>query len=126
MIILLITTGLVACTTDQYSGEERTVLEGQVNSSNDNPVDGLIVSLYPVFDIPEDGNIRQLETMYLSNPISSVKIDNSGKISLSFPKHEKTDVYCIEIKKDYTTKYYGYISRYNTVNHYINVGTLIF
>src|SRR5690554_500054 len=127
MIILLITTGLVACTKDQYNGDERTVLEGRVISGTQ-AIKDVEVMLFPTTFLPEDSSISEIEYQNLSSgkAISSTKTDNDGYFSTSFPRSEDADVYFIRIQKGSRTIYYGYISPQNTVNYYINVGNLNF
>ncbi len=49
-----------------------------------------------------------------------------GKLSLSIPRNEETDVYVVKVSRGYNSRYYGYISRYNARKYYINLGTLNF
>lgn len=127
MIILLITTGLVACTKDQYNGDERTVLEGRVISGTQ-AIKDVEVMLFPTTFLPEDSSISEIEYQNPSSgkAISSTKTDNDGYFSTSFPRSEDADVYFIRIQKGSRTIYYGYISPQNIVNYHINVGDLNF
>ena len=127
MIILLITTGLVACTKDQYNGDERTVLEGRVISGTQ-AIKDVEVMLFPTTFLPDDSSISEIEYQNPSSgkAISSTKTDNDGYFSTSFPRSEDADVYFIRIQKGSRTIYYGYISPQNIVNYHINVGDLNF
>ena len=128
LLFFLVITSISACTTDHYTGEERTVLEGHVTTDLTS-VQGLEVTVFPSSYLPESGDITELEyhsERHSQYAISATKTDKNGNFSLSFPQNERNDVYYIEIKKDYRTKYYGYISEFNVTNHYINVGTLNF
>ena len=118
---------VVACTTDQYSGEERTVLEGRIISGTQ-AVKDVEVMLFPTSFLPEDSSISEIEYQNPSSgkAISSTKTDNDGYFSTSFPRSEDADVYFIRIQKGSRTIYYGYISPQNIVNYHINVGDLNF
>lgn len=128
ILFFLVITSISACSTDHYTGEERTVLEGRVTTDLTS-VQGLKVTVFPSSFSPESGDIAEIEQhsdQHSRYAISTTTTDKNGNFSLSFPQNEKNDVYYIEIKKDYHTKYYGYISEFNVTNHYINVGTLNF
>lgn len=124
---------LTSCSTDYYIGDERTVLEGVV-VSNGQPLYNAKVEVFPTGVLPETGSIEEINRSgndyywrYIDDaPISIVTTDQSGKISLSFPRNTGTSVYYIKITKNNNVKEYGYISAYNTMNYYVNVGTLNF
>lgn len=127
ILFFLAVTSLTACTTDYYTGEERTVLEGRVVSGQ-TAVSGVEIMVFPTSFLPESSNISELDFQNpnSANAISYTKTDQNGNFSLSFPKNESNDVYYIRIQKGHTTKYYGYISEYNVTDYYINVGALNF
>lgn len=124
---------LTSCSTDYYIGDERTVLEGVV-VSNGQPLYNAKVEVFPTGVLPETGSIEEINRSgndyywrYIDDaPISIVTTDQNGKISLSFPRNTGTSVYYIKITKNNNVKEYGYISAYNTMNYYVNVGTLNF
>ena len=119
------------CTNDFYDGDTRTIIEGNIVYNN-SPLQNAEVNFYPVYNQPKNGSIAELSTSeivydrYQDEPISisKTKTHSSGKISVSIPRNEDTSVYVIKITHGKNTKYYGYISHYNTNNYYVNLGTL--
>lgn len=126
-LFFVATLSLLACTKDQYNGDERTVLEGRIISGTQ-AVKDVEVMLFPTSFLPEDSSISEIEYQNPSSgkAISSTKTDNDGYFSTSFPRSEDADVYFIRIQKGSRTIYYGYISPQNIVNYHINVGNLNF
>lgn len=118
---------------DYYDGDERIVIEGFVVTQG-KPFGNVTIKVYPSFHEPENGTISEInrndeynhDGWKFYDPISVTSTNTDGKISLSIPRSEDTDVFVIEIGHDYDTKTYGYISSYNTVNHYVNLGTLTY
>ena len=43
------------------------------------------------------------------------------KVSIAIPSNEYTSVYVVKVTRGKNSKYYGYISHYNT-NNYFNLG----
>ncbi|HLW41614.1 MAG TPA: hypothetical protein VKY82_04535 [Flavobacterium sp.] len=128
-LFLLGAVSLIGCT-DYYDGGERTVLEGRVISDGQ-PLPYAKVEVWPSPAAPKSGIISELNPYEYENytynytaPISSVTTDANGTVSLSFPKNTSTTVYFIRVIKNNDRKDFGFISEFNTVNHYINVGTL--
>lgn len=125
---------LTACRDDYYEGDERIIIEGKVLYNN-LPLTNAEVRVYPVYNAtPNSGIISEINynnpennANYYSdngNTISKTYTNNSGIISLSIPRNINTSVYAIKISKGYDSKVYGYISHYNTINYYVNLGTL--
>lgn len=119
-----------SCSVDRYEGDERIIIEGTVLYNNI-PLKEAEIDVYPVYNKPVNGTIAQIiETdvdYYNYNYISRTYTDHSGKISLSIPRNEDTNVFVVKISRGYNEyKYYGYISRYNTRGHYVNLGTITF
>ncbi|KAA5535289.1 DUF4198 domain-containing protein [Paenimyroides baculatum] len=120
-----------SCTNDFYDGDTRTIIEGKVVYNNV-PLSNAEVNFYPVYNKPKNGTITELSSneivydQYQDEPISISKTttDASGKISISIPRNEDTSVYVVKVTRGKNSKYYGYISHYNTNNYYINLGTL--
>ena len=120
----------LSCSKDYYEGDERIIIEGNVVYNNI-PLSNVQVDVYPVYNKPENGTITKIEYGnvnfdYNYNSISQTITDNSGKLSLSIPRNEDTNVYVVKISRGYDSRYYGYVSQYNTRKHYINLGTLNF
>lgn len=121
----------LGCTNDFYDGDTRTIIEGNVVYNN-SPLQNVEVNFYPVYNQPKNGTIAELLSneivydRYQDEPISISKTttDALGKISVSIPRNEDTSVYVVKITRGKNSKYYGYISHYNTNNYYVNLGTL--
>jgi len=118
------------CSVDRYEGDERIIIEGKVVYNNV-PLNNVQVDVYPVYNKPINTSITEvhyndLNFDYNHNSISKSFTDNSGNLSFSIPRSEDTNVYVVKISRGYDTKYYGYISKYNSSNYYLNLGTLIF
>lgn len=121
----------LGCTNDFYDGDIRTIIEGNVVYNN-SPLQNVEVNFYPVYNQPKNGTIAELLSneivydRYQDEPISISKTttDALGKISVSIPRNEDTSVYVVKITRGKNSKYYGYISHYNTNNYYVNLGTL--
>lgn len=119
-----------SCQKDYYEGDERIIVEGKVLYNN-LPLANAEVRVYPVYNVtPTTNIISEIDynnTDYYSdngNTISKTSTNNSGIISLSIPRNINTSVYAIKISRGYDSKVYGYISNYNTINYYVNLGTL--
>lgn len=135
LLLLAVASLTSACDTDYYEGDERVVIEGIVVSNNQ-PLANAKVEVYPTHFSPKNGVISVIDgsnndgNYYYdsssSDAIASIKTDNNGKISLSIPRNTSTNVYFITIASHNQFKKYGYISSYNTMNYYVNVGTLNF
>lgn len=132
ILIILPVLIFVSCREDYYEGDERVVIEGTV-MNNDAPLQNAEVRVFPVYNATPTSNIISEVNDFNSNnydddgyTIIKTKTDNSGRISLSVPRNINTSVYVISISNNYNTKNYGYISKYNTKNYYVNLGTLIF
>ena len=131
--LLLVVTPLfvLSCTGDYYEGNERIIVEGEVTRNN-LPLQNAEVRIYPVYNASPSSQIISEITNGNSNYIDDgytiikTRTDATGKISTSLPRNINTSVYAIKITIGYNTKYYGYISQYNTVNHYVNLGNLTF
>lgn len=130
-ILLVALTPLLfsSCTEDFYDGDARTIIEGKIVYNN-LPLNNAQVDVYPVNYKPVNGTIAEIEEINVSydshSSISQSFTDASGKLSLSIPRNEETDVYIVKISRGYNSSYYGYISKYNTRQYYINLGTLNF
>ncbi|WLD25009.1 hypothetical protein NU10_06470 [Flavobacterium dauae] len=119
-----------SCQKDYYEGDERIIVEGKVVYNNI-PLSNAEVNVYPVYNKPVNGSISEVYYNDIffgdnKNNISKSFTDNSGKLSLSIPRNEDTTVYVVEINYGNTTKYYGYVSRYNAGKFYVNLGTITF
>ena len=131
--LLLVVTPLfvLSCTGDYYEGNERIIVEGEVTRNN-LPLQNAEVRIYPVYNASPSSQIISEITNGNSNYIDDgytiikPRTDATGKISTSLPRNINTSVYAIKITIGYNTKYYGYISQYNTVNHYVNLGSVNF
>lgn len=129
-ILLLALTPLLftGCHTDFYDGETRTIIEGKVIYNNA-PLRDAEVNIYPVYNEPKNGVIMELSPDQISTKqsamsISKIKTDESGFISVSIPRNERTDVFVVKITRGNNSKFYGYISPYNTNNYHVNLGTI--
>lgn len=136
MLILFANASLFSsCETDYYEGDERIIVEGIVISNNQ-PLANAKVEVYPTHFSPKNGVITVIDgsnndgNYYYdtssSDAIASIKTDKNGKISLSIPRNTSTNVFVITVASHNQFKKYGYISGYNTMNYYVNVGTLNF
>ncbi len=118
------------CTRDYYENDERIIIEGKVMRNNV-PLQNTEVRIYPVYNAsPSSATIGEI-TFNNSNDyaddghtIIKTKTDASGKINTSLPRNINTNIYAIKISNGYNSKYYGYISQYNTSNYYVNLGSL--
>lgn len=130
LLLALAPSLFINCTRDYYENDERIILEGKVMRNN-TPLQNAEVRIYPVYNTsPTSGIISEL-TPNSSNDyvddghtIIKTKTDASGKIATSLPRNINTHIYAIKISSGYNSKYYGYISQYNTNNYYVNLGTL--
>jgi len=117
------------CSVDRYEGDERIIIEGKVVYNNV-PLNNAQVDVYPVNNKPVNGTIAEIENSNVTfdshSSISQSFTDNSGKLSLSIPRNEETDVYVVKISRGYDSRYYGYISRFNAGKYYVNLGNLNF
>lgn len=129
LLLTLIPLLFTSCSVDRYEGDERIIVEGNVLYNN-TPLNNAEVNVYPVYNKPANGSIAEIEESNVRfdshSSISQSFTDNSGKLSLSIPRNEETDVYIVKISRGYDSRYYGYISRYNARKYYINLGTLNF
>ena len=128
-VIPLLFTG---CQEDYYEGDERIIVEGKVMQNN-LPLQNAEVRIYPVYNISpnsklisEINNGNSYDYVDDGYTISKTQTDATGKITTSLPRNINTNVYIIKITSGYNTKYYGYISSYNTANHYVNLGSVNF
>lgn|SRR5690606_3968417 len=120
-----------SCTNDFYDGDTRTIIEGNIFYNNI-PLQNAEVNFYPVYNKVKNGIISEIPSneivydRYQDEPISISKTitDASGKISIAIPRNEDTSVYVVKVTRGKNSKYYGYISHYNTNNYYVNLGTL--
>ncbi len=131
-ILLLALTSLLfsSCEKDYYEGDERIIVEGKIMYNN-LPLQNAEVRIYPIYNASPKSSIISEITFNNSNDyiddghtIIKTRTDATGKISTSLPRNINTNVYGIKINNGYNSKYYGYISHYNTNNYYVNLGTL--
>lgn len=130
ILFVLASNLLTACYTDYYENDYRIIVEGNVINNN-KPLQNAEVKVVPVSNVNVvTNNISELkpDSNYGSEGyvISQLKTTDTGKISFSLPRHERTNTYIIKISKGAVTKTYGYISENNIRNYYVNLGTLIF
>lgn len=120
---------LTSCRDDFYEGDQRIIIEGSF-SYNNTPLPNALVNIYPVYDKPKNGIITELNyddySYKYGNSIIKTYTNNLGHINVSIPRNIDTEVYVLKITKGSKTKYYGYISNYNTSKYYLNFGTLTF
>jgi len=117
-----------SCHTDFYDGDTRTIIEGKVLYNNV-PLREAEVNIYPVYNEPKSGVITELSPEQISTKqsavsISKTKTNESGLVSVSIPRNERTSVFVIKIAHGKNSKFFGYISNYNTNNYYVNLGTI--
>lgn len=134
-ILLVALTPLLfsSCNKDYYEGDARTIIEGKIVYNNI-PLQNVEVNFYPVYNKVKNGIISEIPSneivydRYQDEPVSISKTttDASGKISIAIPRNEDTSVYVVKVTRGKNSKYYGYISQYNTNNYYVNLGTLNF
>ncbi len=129
-LLSLVSLLFTSCQSDFYDGDTRIIIEGKVLYNN-TPLQNAEVNFYPVYNEPENGIITELSPEQISTKqtgisVSKTTTDSSGKISIGIPRHERTHIYVVKITRGYDSKFYGYISQYNTNNYYVNLGTLNF
>lgn len=133
-LLFLALTPLVftSCRSDFYDGDTRVIIEGSVEYNN-SPLKNAEINIYPVYNFaPKTSTISEINInsseydLDKGVSVSKTYTNELGKISLSIPRNEDTSVFVIKISRGYDSKYYGYISQYNTVEHYVNLGTLTF
>lgn len=132
LILTMLPLLFVNCNEDYYEGDQRIIIEGNVRYNN-SPLQNAEVRIYPVYNVTPTTNIISELTNYHTDSysdegfiISKTTTNGEGKISMSIPRNINTSVYAIRLSKGYDTKYYGYISKYNTQNYYVNLGTLTY
>lgn len=129
LLLSLIPLSLTSCSDDLYEGDKRVIIEGKITYNN-TPLHNAQVDVYPVYNVPKNGTISEIkyDEIYdgYGNSISKTFTDNLGNISISIPRNEDTEVYVVKISRGNNSKYYGYISNYNTGKFYLNLGTLSF
>lgn len=133
-ILLVALTPLLfsSCNKDYYEGDERIIVEGKITRNN-LPLQNAEVRIYPVYNAsPSSSIISEIISGnsydYIDDgyTIAKTYTDAAGKIKTSIPRNINTNVYAIKVTSAYNTKFYGYISHYNTVNYYVNLGYLTF
>lgn len=122
----------VSCNKDYYEGDERIIVEGKITQNNF-PLQNAEVRIYAVYNAsPSSKIISEINSGnsydYIDDGYTIIKTrtDATGKITTSLPRNINTSVYAIKITTGYNTKHYGYISHYNTINYYVNLGNLTF